>query len=1520
MVFFRTFATALLLFIPLMAEAQISISLNVDANPNPRISDWVNRTEIVVMTVTNTDARLVGRPFKIQIRMEYDGKTVIETKPQDMPQLELGIGSEIYLSNDVIPYRALSFNDGFEDRLISTGLLPSGRYNFCASIIDLNGRTLSKPEEVCRPMRVTSYQAPSLILPSNNASIQANQLSATTFSWSRLTPVPPAELGLKYRIMVTEVRPGQQATQAFFDNYPIIDEEVVSLTQFRWPLDLEAPANTTQYVWSVQAMTMENELYTPENRGFAKLATFRVVVPTTDDDEDIAVQPESTEPGSVIDTLRVGLNGEFALLVTERTIQAGRMTGKGTVFIPWLQARMDAEFKNIRVNSSKRMTEGRVIVKANPNAPTYPKQWGTEIVNTLVMSNTQANSLVSWIQNNPNFSLPYDNLNALTNPLQVPVGINFPDGNQMAITEMVFHHDRSELNIVLAKTLPPSISTDRLGFIGKEMSFRPASITFPPKRIELVDDVSVGNTNSNVIYTLKKPSTSNSGTYIEWNKQGISKYGVSMEARFTRNWLTPSPDSSPTGRAVASLSWEGTDWRKLILTGNLTKATIVGTGGMKIQATGMFLDMSDVENPTGIVFPTNYSGETGLSFQGFFMKNMTIEMPEAWKTGTTSPQINVTNAIIDNRGLTMKASAVNVIRYPDASVADMFGSIDTVRVDMVANSLIEAAVRGRIGLPVSRKTDTQNPLEYRAVLNIPPGAAADSIRFQLNIVPKGPIKAHILNGTLDLASNSSIQAFVSPYRKSFNMNLNGRMRWTGEDLGTVKNVRMDLRFQGVKLNYNSTAATPISFQQGTWAFASDQKSISDFPVTIQSVGYAAVAPSSGELFRGRLILNMMLNLSDNVGGSTRMGMDMVIRNNQSGQKFYPLYGGSMIDSIRVFANLPMVSINGSVGFRTNHPIYGDGFIGNVSANFQPLNMEVRALAEFGKTNYQNGNNYYRYWRVQADATIPAPGIVFLPGVAFRGFGGGAFYNMNATTSGNTITFQPRRSSFGFRANATLATSPEDDVFNTDVSLTGSFSSSGGLTLISFNGNFWGGAGLSSASRQNAMLNGTMNASYNFPNKHFNFSTRVNINRPPITTPSPINLALDINGMTNRWYFKMGEPSNLNTIRVFGASSYQYLMTGNNIPYPSGFTNTFRNGYRNATGSYPNANIGSGGVGDKTATGSGFAMGVGFGFSSSDSFSILDGVSLNYNLSAGAELHLALMKYNGSCASYNPVGLNGWRASGSLGFYGRAAAGIRVRDVWYLPDGYWNLADIGAGGWVAGEFPNPYYVAGSIAGRVRMFDDWIDVSFNRSFSAGTRCTLTAANPDAVLVQEDAAADQANDLIKYVTVKSAGQPVTTPIAVRFGLSPNQVFSVTEQQSNGTTKNRTFKMVYTYTLEIKDANSNNFSAVNANVTVNNMGEYTFITTETAASAAAGVNAGQFNPQNTGFVSGSTQYPYGSGSSSQSSPRYSFIPNRTYLFKITATLKERVGNSWVDAKRSNGQTVTKTTSRGFTTASSAL
>lgn len=604
------------------------------------------------------------------------------------------------------------------------------------------------------------------------------------------------------------------------------------------------------------------------------------------------------------------------------------------------------------------------------------------------------------------------------------------------------------------------------------------------------------------------------------------------------------------------------------------------------------------------------------------MQALEMEMPEAWQTqANNQPKIAVYDMIIDNMGITMLAEATSVLQFPDAKVADLIASIDTVHVELIANSLIEAGVKGRVGLPVSKKDSIQNPLEYVALFNNPqlPG---EPVSFQLTVSPTGPVNAHMLKGELELAQTSNIMAHIEKDHKTFDIDLDGEFKWTNITLGPVKSVNMGLNFQGLGMSYDSTNALEMGFNIGSWSFASPQKMLANFPVTIDEIDYTMLPPQPGQLMRGRVNFDVIFNLTSNIGGMSGLGVEFAIENNTGGQKFYPQYIGTQIDSISVHANLSAVNIKGAIGFRNDDPVYGNGFIGELSAEFKAVGIQVSALAEFGNTAYLNNNEIYRYWRVEAGVVLPAPGVVFMPGVAFRGFGGGAFYNMEAALSGTTYNFTPQKSSLGFRAMATLATTPKEDGFNADVGLLGQFSTSGGLTYIAFTGDFWVGADLTSASRAKAKIDGNLSAAYNFPDRHFNFSTNVNVNAPPITTPSPVNMVLDIDGKNNQWYFKFGEPQNLNMVRILGVNLYEYLMFGNHIPTPNGFTPTFRNAYHGAVGHYPGGSVGNGGVGGATQTGSGFALGVGFMFDKSDQKHLTGNYYLAYQLGAGAELHLA----------------------------------------------------------------------------------------------------------------------------------------------------------------------------------------------------------------------------------------------------------------------------------------------------------
>jgi len=296
----------LVLFVSIAVNAQVQVNLNVSSNPTPELFEWANRTDLAILTVTNADERLIGTDYKIKVKVSLDNELVIETNMNVMTQ-KLDLGTQTFLADEIIPYDAINFkNNSFKNKMIQTGLLPAGVYTFCVSLVDLNGKTISTPAEVCRTMLITSYQLPELLFPIDNFSIKANLAPTILFTWSPVSPNPPAQLGVKYIIAITEIQPGQSVSQAFHVNYPIIEEEVIGRTQFNWPLDLNIPDETTQYVWSIKPVTFNDNPYKSGVNGFSYIETFTLKV----EDKNIEIEEEDSTTLSEETETIVSLNNQ----------------------------------------------------------------------------------------------------------------------------------------------------------------------------------------------------------------------------------------------------------------------------------------------------------------------------------------------------------------------------------------------------------------------------------------------------------------------------------------------------------------------------------------------------------------------------------------------------------------------------------------------------------------------------------------------------------------------------------------------------------------------------------------------------------------------------------------------------------------------------------------------------------------------------------------------------------------------------------------------------------------------------------------------------------------------------------------------------------------------------------------------------------------------------------------------------------------------------------------------------------
>jgi len=273
---------------------------------------------------------------------------------------------------------------------------------------------------------------------------------------------------------------------------------------------------------------------------------------------------------------------------------------------------------------------------------------------------------------------------------------------------------------------------------------------------------------------------------------------------------------------------------------------------------------------------------------------------------------------------------------------------------------------------------------------------------------------------------------------------------------------------------------------------------------------------------------------------------------------------------------------------------------------------------------------------------------------------------------------------------------------------------------------------------------------------------------------------------------------------------------------------------------------------------------------------------------------------------------------------------------------------------------------------------IDVHFHRQFEVGTACNNSPSGTSVSVTPGDVAADQQEKLVQYVKPPNTYNfPADAPLAVKYGLEPDEVFDVAEQQADGTIQMRTFKMEQSVVLEAEQQNGT-WSPEILNQNTNTLGEYLYTTIQ----EATGIDPG-YSPAGPGSVSGGPGGAGGTGNapsnlgpsggiifnfmnnlqtlnvgagstgggqsggsglgSGQASnptnmpliaypaeppaPDYGDLPptpdppvngleeDTNYKLTVTATLKEYQNGSWTDALTNGGDPVTETVVKTFTT-----
>jgi len=1374
------------------------------------------------------------------------------------------------ISYDDVKSGNVNFKSGkWRDAFTRTGNAPSGDYTICISVKNESGEVIGS---YCINQRVEISSPPELISPADDETVNGKQ--QPVFTWLAPMPIPSGQI--TYKIKIVEIIGNQSPEIAVQRNPAWFENSNIRTTMFQYPVSARKLDQDKIYAWQISAVQNNTVLSSSETRKFntqSGNSIFKSLVITTNDSTGsdssntttsggnanpqlppsgcqsipqtatVTNQTPSTKTAAnfVQQIIKVGL---FNMKVLTASGTSTALTGTGSILVAWLKTPIAVEFQNIKVNTVDELYSGEVVSQLDQTPDVWPQQWGINMAGnfnwTTSMVKRQDKWLHNMISNHPvvNKMVKDFDLNQMVQdntdtPLKLPLGVNNAEGYTIAISEMKFEPTAAKLNCLAI--FPVNEYNDSVGFKGSGIVFSTGGPSAQSAKLGLIDDVTfIGNVPNGDSYHLvfKKEQGAAAGTFISWDCGGFRELNIDLDVFFPRTWLKPIPDNG-TDRAKCNIITNIVSWDDWVIQANLPKSSISGTQGMELSVNSFYFDHSSVRNPDSLTFPANYpaGATTGLDFMGFFIKNANIKLPANFKTSTQDVTVNISNLIINRQGLTGKILAKDIFTFPSGNIAGLGASLDTLKLELVCSSVTNAYLRGKIVLPVSEINPT-NALPFKA-------SFVSGNGYEFSIQPQGPISAKFFSDAKFALANTSTISFSISDSSRFDINLNGNFDWPDINIANVKNVKMELSFQNLGVSYLDSAnnSNKFKFRKGNWSFASPQKFMANFPVSIKYFDFGMKPKVGTEVARAGLSFSIIVNLDDKIGGTSALTVLGSISKDPVTGKYTPAFVGVQVDTIKVFANLSAVKLDGKIAFYSNHPIYGSGFIGSIKATVNSIKTEISSTLRMGSTNYNNGTNFFRYWYVDAKVILPkTSGIPFLSGLAFYGFGVGVWHKMtmgtmpplslasveNATTTTNTTnsgtTFTPDKNiGLGLSLLAVIGTYPEPKSFNSDATLSGEFTNAGGLNKIKFNFDFWSLAELTK--RSDATILGNAYVEYVPPSKIFTLSASVLINKPPITTmgignPNDrVNLALSIDGKQNKWYFICGtpKPNQTNKVKVGPLVAWEYTLVGNDI---SQFV---------VPGFQPSTIAGLNSVGvsltsppttvpSESSTGKGFAFGVGVGFSTDKSRVILSlprgDVLLKYGASGGFEVNLSLLQYpqNTICGSTSPIGFRNWYAQGGVAAWFNGYINVWVPKkggvclICCGSSGYciYPFANMSIGMGVQAGFPNPLWVTGS--GKVTVkIGGLLDWSQYVDISSGTPCTPQPLPSNQNYVQEDAT-QQIGDMIISVDSPPPTERFEPgkKICAALGFTPNAVFDIQERQTNGAMLNKSFQVRYFANLD--------------------------------------------------------------------------------------------------------------------------
>lgn len=817
----------------------------------------------------------------------------------------------------------------------------------------------------------------------------------------------------------------------------------------------------------------------------------------------------------------------------------------------------------------------------NPNTPSIEQQEALR---------DYAIITVNEIEENTSF---ISKLNSVDSALILPQGISKKIGGiryTIAIDSMKFKPDGAYLSAYAAVKFPGASGSNNnrtIAFGAKNIKFNPEGVLGGEQtKLYLLSDHTI-TINQDVKLVLKGSEPAN---WVSWNCGGFEKIHLKGRFIFNSSKFTPAPGLTTDPNVTATFETECASLQDFIVSVSITPFNISGLNNVSFQVNNATVDFSETANLPGMTFPIGYnnpnlfepssSNENSNQSQGnylpqlwtgFYLQSLTVYLPPELNKNNTRTSITASNLLIDQMGFTGRVTANNVFNTSEGSMSGWGFSLDQIGLDFVCNNLVSGNLAGKVGIPI----DEVKSLNYAAVVSKSPNSS--NLNYLFTISPTDNIKLTAFGANININNNSSINVALLNNKFKPTAILNGNIEF---EIPKFNSNNGQLIFQNLTIVTEAPYITNGLFGLGLSNGATLK--CKNFSL---SLNHLLIGVNQG---KPRLLAGVGIAFSEadswNIGINTQIVVQGKIEPTSN-----PMFAGfgrlalesCNVDGVQLNFSAGPVSLEGGILFNDNHPVYGDGFFGNIKVNIDQI-LEMPSIAVgFGK------KPNYKYFFV--NAIVPGPIPIPSTPVIITSIVGGITYHVkpNKLTDNeymamaNTYAANPSMNSpMNFVPTETVGLGLKVGVntligsnITAGAALTILFNTGGGINTVNLKGNVQAMAG-------GVPITGNMDLNYDFPTKTFDGLFGISATYYGLINGSGL---LKIHSNPSNWHICFGRPSQPFTANMFFLANVNgYFMTGTqlenvsfgNVPSGNRQPAQLSNGSAMCMGAWVSANLGN----------------------------------------------------------------------------------------------------------------------------------------------------------------------------------------------------------------------------------------------------------------------------------------------------------------------------------------------------------